>query len=305
MVSLALPQHVFRYPFRADHVSLFINIINGLLVIWLAWQLAGLSWLLLPSPPDEGDALMVSAAPQPVQRKPATSSERELAGWHLFGEAGRQNAVKRAATLSAPETRLRLTLKGVFASDEAAAAGWAIIADPKGKEDTYEIGDPLPGNAKLSEIYVDRIILERGGRFETLKLPKNRNKSAVRSANRNAVGRRGGRNDRVRATAFSKYRKEIKQNPASFLNYVRATPARKSGKFIGFRLQPGKKRGALKELGLKPGDIVTSINGIKIDAPAKGMKAMQALGKGDSVGVTLLRGGQEISLNLTLPASAR
>jgi len=190
----------------------------------------------------------------------STSSERELAGWHLFGEAGRQNAVKRAATLSAPETRLRLTLKGVFASDEAAAAGWAIIADPKGKEDTYEIGDPLPGNAKLSEIYVDRIILERGGRFETLKLPKNAMLWVVE------VG---------------------------------------AMTFIGFRLQPGKKRGALKELGLKPGDIVTSINGIKIDAPAKGMKAMQALGKGDSVGVTLLRGGQEISLNLTLPASAR
>ena len=108
-----------------------------------------------------------------------------------------------------------------------------------------------------------------------------------------------------RATAFNRYRNEIRQNPASFLNYVRATPARQNGKFIGFRLQPGKQRGALKDLGLKPGDIVTSINGVQIDAPAKGMKAMQALGEGDSVNVTLQRAGQEVSLNLTLPASAR
>jgi general secretion pathway protein C len=301
MVSLALPQHVFRHPFRAGRISLFINIINGLLVLWLAWQLAGLSWLLLPSPP-AGDTAAVASDPQPVQRKQASFNEKELASWHLFGEAG-QTATKKAAPLSAPETQLRLTLKGVFASDDE-ALGRAIIADPKGKEDTYGVGDPLPGGAKLSEIYPDRIILERNGRFETLKLPKKRSSSAARRVSHRTASRISSNNSN-RASAFNKYRNEIKQNPASFLNYVRATPARQNGKFVGFRLQPGKQRGALKDLGLKPGDIVTSINGVQIDAPAKGMKAMQALGDGDSVNVTLLRGGQEVSLNLTLPASTR
>jgi len=196
-----------------------------------------------------------------------------------------------------------LTLKGVFASDEE-GVGRAIIGDPKGKEETYSVGDPLPGGARLSEIYVDRIILERNGRFETLKLPKERSASTPQSVSHRTATRVGGNNSE-RATAFNKYRNEIKQNPSSFLNYVRATPARQDGKFIGFRLQAGEKRGALKDLGLSPGDIVTSINGVQIDAPAKGMKAMQALGEGDSVSVTLLRGGQELSLNLTLPESKR
>jgi general secretion pathway protein C len=103
--------------------------------------------------------------------------------------------------------------------------------------------------------------------------------------------------------AFTKYRNEVKQNPSSFMNYVRATPARSGdGRFIGFRLQAGRERGALKALGLQPGDIVTSINGVQIDSPAKGMKAMQALGEGDNVSVTLLRRGQETSLSLTVPS---
>jgi len=303
MVSLALPQNTFQHVFRVGRASAFINVINVLLVLWLAWQLAGLSWLVLSTSPRE-EAVVMEPGPQPVQRGQTAVNEKQLAGWHLFGEAGQQAVAKKAAPLSAPETRLRLTLKGVFASNEK-ALGRAIIADPKGKEDSYAVGDPLPGGARLSEIYPDRIILERSGRFETLKLPKKRNAPMVRSGSYRTTTRAGAGNDSRRAAAFNRYRKEIKQNPSSFLNYVRATPARQNGKFIGFRLQAGKQRGALRNLGLKPGDVVTSINGVQIDAPAKGMKAMQALGKGDSVNVTLLRAGQEISLNLTLPASAR
>ncbi len=300
MVSLALPQQAFQHLLRAGQLSVLPKIINGLLVIWLAWQAAALTWLVLPSPAVEESAVLEPDR-QPVQRKPAAFDERQLAGWHLFGEAAQQSVEKRVTPLDAPETRLRLTLKGVFASDQK-AAGWAIIADPKGKEDSYSIGDPLPGGARLAEIYPDRIILERNGRFETLKLPKKRSNPAARSvSHRNATRL----DNKARAAAFNRYRNEIKQNPSSFLNYVRATPARQNGRFIGFRLQAGKQRGALKELGLKPGDIVTSINGVKIDAPAKGMKAMQALGEGDSVNVTLLRGGQEVSVNLTLPTSTR
>lgn len=303
MVSLALPQNAFQNLLRAGQTPLFINIINGLLIAWLAWQLAGLSWSVLPSSPLEESAV-VESEPQPVQRKQAVVNEKQLADLHLFGEAGQQTATKKATPLSAPETRLRLTLKGVFASDEE-GVGRAIIGDPKGKEESYSVGDPLPGGASLAEIFPDRIILERNGAFETLKLPKERTASTTQSVSHSAATRIGGSDNRTRATAFNKYRSEIKQNPTSFLNYVRATPERQGGKFIGFRLQAGQKRGALKELGLNPGDIVTSINGINIDAPAKGMKAMQALGEGDSVDVTLLRDGQELSLNLTLPTEKR
>jgi len=179
MVSLALPQNAFRHMFRVGRASVFINIINVLLVIWLAWQLAGLSWLVLsPSSHEQNDA-MEPVLPQPVQRRQNTFNAQQLANWHVFGEAGKQTAVKKATPLSAPETRLRLTLKGVFASDEK-GLGRAIVADPKGKEDNYAVGDPLPGGARVSAIYPDRIILERSGRFETLKLPKKRNAPTAR-----------------------------------------------------------------------------------------------------------------------------
>jgi general secretion pathway protein C len=87
------------------------------------------------------------------------------------------------------------------------------------------------------------------------------------------------------------------------MNYVRATPAREAGRFVGFRLQPGREPGVLDELGLQPGDVVTTINGVQIDNPATGMKAMRELSDDQEISVTLLRDGEEISLNFRLPSS--
>ena len=300
MVSLALPQSALQNWLQPEHSGQLAKLVNLLLVIWLAWLLARLSWFILPEP-DVEPISQPAVVAAPVQRQQARIDERQIASWHLFGVAGEEKPVKVVAA-DAPETRLKLTLRGLFASDDS-AGGRAIIGDPKGKEESYAVGDPVPGGAKLSEIYPDRVILERNGRYETLRLPKDRS-SASSSAVRTATSTSTGGSGAGQAAAFTKYRNEVKQNPAAFLNYVRATPARKNGKFIGFRLQAGKKRGALNELGLKPGDIVTSINSVKIDSPAKGMKAMQALGEGESVNVTLLRGGQEVSKSLTLPSAA-
>ncbi len=305
MVSLALPQSVLLNRIRLVQPGQLARPVNMLLVIWLAWLLANLSWMLLPGS-SEGEAQSVEVTLTPVQvvRPPPHIDEQQIASLHLFGEAGKDKPAKKTA-VNAPETRLKLTLRGVFASDDSSSANLAraIIGDPRGKEESYAPGDPLPGGAKLSEIYPDRIILERNGRFETLRLPKKTMKTgSARLGSRRSTTRTTSSGN---ATAFSRYRSEIKKNPASLMNYVRATPERKDGKFIGFRLQAGKEPGAMKELGLKPGDVVTSINGVQIDSPAKGMKAMQSLGEGDSVNVTLLRNGQETSMSLTLPSSGR
>jgi general secretion pathway protein C len=302
MVSLAIPQNALQYVIRPERAAQAASIVNVLLIVWLAWQLARLTWLLVPG-------VQHTEAPPPVA--PAASGEpgqarvdvRQLASWHVFGEAGNETPVKKATPVDAPETRLKLTLSGVFASADPANAR-AIVGDPRGSEQSYAVGDPLPGGAKLSEIYPDRIILERGSGFETLRLPREEGvSSAPRSYSHRSATHLNSSTSASRVEAFTRYRNEIKQNPASFLNYVRATPAKQDGRFIGFALQEGPQAGAFEELGLSPGDIVTGINGVAIESPADGMKAMQALGEGDSVDVTLLRGGQEVSLSLTLPST--
>jgi len=299
MVSFALPQTTIQHWLHAGRVGQLPTLINALLIVWLAWLAAGLSWMVVPERRDEQQA--VAPPPSPVQRQQSRFDERQVASWHLFGIVSEEKPVN-STPVNAPETRLKLTLRGLFASNEAAQAR-AIVGDPRGQEQSYAVGDPLPGGAKLSEIYPDRIILERDGRFETLKLPKELLESTVSDKRRPETAPVGGGSSPNSAAAFDRYRSEVKKNPAAILNYLRATPARQAGKFVGFNIQPGPEPGALEELGLQAGDIVTSINGMDIDSPAKGMQAMQTLGEGDTASVTLLRGGQEMSLSLTLPPS--
>jgi general secretion pathway protein C len=298
MVSLSLPQSALQNWLRPERSAQVARVVNILLVIWLAWLLAGLSWLVVPEPESQPGSTL-AGVPVPVPTSKPRVDERQIAAWHVFGEAGEDKPVQKVAAVEAPETSLKLTLRGVFASDDPKDAR-AIIGDPRGQEKHYAVGDPLPGGAKLSEIYPDRIILERNGRYETLRLPKEMTSAVVRGNGSPARSPDAG----SRVAAFTRYRSELKQNPAAFLNYVRATPHRgRDGSFVGFQLQPGPKRGALKELGLQPGDIVTAINGVQIDSPAKGMKAMQELGQGANVNVTLLRGGRETSLSFTVPTA--
>ncbi len=297
MVSLAISQSALQGWFRPEQITRLSKPVNVLLIIWLAWLSAQLTWLLVPETGQTEQAL--SVAPAPVQPQQPRIDEVQIAGWHLFGVAGEEKPVEKKA-VEAPETRLKLTLRGVFASEES-TGGRAIVGDPKGKEENYAVGDPLPGGAKLSEIYPDRIILERNGRFETLRLPKELAHSQSLNAGNLRAPRAGSVSSSGKAAAFQKYRKEIKQNPSSFMNYVRAAPYREDGKFVGFKLQAGRQPDAFNQLGLQSGDIVTAINGVQIDSPSTGMKAMRALGDGDSVSVTLLRGGQETSLSLSLP----
>ena len=83
----------------------------------------------------------------------------------------------------------------------------------------YAVGDKVPGNAELSEIHVDRVILMRSGRYETLSLPE---ETASGSAGKSTVrDRRPSQGDRLKSL-----RNTLKQNPKSLYGLVRTTPKR-------------------------------------------------------------------------------
>ncbi len=111
---------------------------------------------------------------------PAKSSApdaKQLANVHLFGEPAAQTAAQPLQTENLPETNLRLTLRGVSASDTEGLAS-ALVEGPDQQTQVYLIGDTLPGNALLRAIYPTRIVIERRGRLENLYFPEDRNDSS-------------------------------------------------------------------------------------------------------------------------------
>jgi hypothetical protein len=73
-----------------------------------------------------------------------------------------------------------------------------------------------------------------------------------------------------------------------------------AGKLRGFRAYPGRNRALFNDLGLKPGDLVTTINGQPLDDAQHSQEVINTLQTSAFATVTIERGGnrQDISLNL-------
>jgi general secretion pathway protein C len=278
-------------------MQLAIVVINLLLVVWIAWMLASMTLDLLNMQEPAVEVVPVAPSPVPARKNEYQLLVRQMPDWRLMGEAKVEasEAVKPAAPINAPETRLKLTLRGAFASESPAFAR-AIIADSGGQEEMYAVGDKVPGNAELSEIHADRVILMRSGRYETLSLPEDARGGSVRTPSRSV------RPSRSQSQRLQSLRKTLKQNPKSLYGLVRTTPKRDDdGKMIGYTLQPGRDPGLFEGMGLQPGDVVTRVNDVALSDLSSGMRALKSAQGGDNVTLTVMRGGQEETLSINVP----
>lgn len=285
----------------------FIWVLNILLVIWIASLVATLTWDLL-APSGSPEPAAVVTAPVQVQPNKDRQLISQLPDWHLLGVVAKGGApVKINAPIDAPETSLKLVLRGVYSSDDM-GNGHAIIADPQGKEEQYSVGDNLPGNAELSEVHAEKVILKRNGRYETLRLPTDKmsgsntvslQPTSQRSAPQRSVPQRSASSPAERLRTV---RENLKQRPRDLYSLVKATPKTDDdGNTIGFELGPGRDPELFAEVGLQEGDVAIQINDIKLDNPANSARALKSVQTGDTVSVTVLRNGQEEVLSLSVP----
>ena len=76
---------------------------------------------------------------------------------------------------------------------------------------------------------------------------------------------------------------------------------KRNGKQLGYRLQPQQKGNELmQEVGLEANDVITEINGIKLDNPQNGIGALRQLSTANSVSITVMRNGTEVPLSIQL-----
>ena len=144
----------------------------------------------------------------------------------------------------------------------------------------------MPGGAKVHEVQDDRVILNRAGILEALRLPKEFQAAApTRSARPTRA--------RPRAQGQSSLRNVIASNASKISDIIRVAPHMEQGQMVGFRINPGRNRQQFAGLGLRPGDVVTDINGTAMTDPSAGLQVFERLGESTQATVTVRRGGQD------------
>jgi len=267
--------------------------ISLLFAILIGYYLAKIVWLLYPGA-DETPWVPPSA-PAVVRTMATPGGDRNyraILDSHLFGTANAESAPAVVEeTDDAPDTRLNLKLRATVSADEQTIAH-AIIADGSGKEHVYFVHDSIPGGATLHRVYPDRVILNRGGVLEALRLPKDFAGKSASSARRSPV---------TRTAQSANMQQLISRNAASLNEIIRPQPFMPNGQLKGYRVFPGRNRQQFMALGLRPGDLVTEINGVALNNPAQGMEIFRTLSNSSQVTVTVVRNGQ--NQNITLDAS--
>lgn len=269
--------------------------VNQLLPKWvtllaaaiLAWQLSLLALAvanaLTPQTTVPAAQVAISAA--------STAAEGQvdfnrIAASHLFGQAGADPVAVPipVETEAVADTRLNLVLKGTIAANEERFA-LAIIEGSNREEKVYAINDTVVSGTKLHSVYADRVILNRSGVLEALRLPREFAQTeppprqdttrTIRSANSN-----------------SSFGSSLAENPSSLGDIIRPTPYFVGGEQQGYRVYPGKERRTFAKLGLRPGDLIKEIDGSPLTDPAQAMAIFQSLESAGEVSITVVRNGE-------------
>lgn len=90
------------------------------------------------------------------------------------------------------------------------------------------------------------------------------------------------------------------RNPSTMQQLMDVRPFRQNGRVVGYKLNPKQDASLMRNFGIEPGDVVISLNGVKLDNQRRGLKALRQLVSAQQVDMTLLRNGAEIPVSISL-----
>ncbi|WP_320657489.1 GspC family type II secretion system variant ExeC [Aeromonas veronii] len=254
------------------------------LLIMLAQQSAALTWRLLTlASPQTSQPWQPSAVAVNGQNNPRLELG-EVSRLALFGKAIPKAQAKAAVAANAPRTQLNAQLNGVLASSEPAKS-IAIIA-MSGIQNSYGVGDMIDGTqARIRQVYPDRVIIERDGRDETLMLDGEEYGKPLPQTNTAPLG---------------SLRSELMANPGKITDYLNISPVQVDGRMTGYRLNPGSNPEFFNQSGLQANDLAISINGLDLRDNMQAMQAMQQMAGATEMTVTVERQGEQFDIYVRL-----
>ena len=254
------------------------------LVILLAQQSAALTWrLLTQASPQTSQPWQPSAVAVNGQSNPRLELG-EVSRLALFGKAIPKAQAKAAVAANAPRTQLNAQLNGVLASSDPAKS-IAIIA-MSGIQNSYGVGDMIDGTqARIRQVYPDRVIIERDGRDETLMLDGEEYGKPLPQTN---------------AAPLGSLRSELMADPGKITDYLNISPVQVDGRMTGYRLNPGSNPEFFNQSGLQANDLAISINGLDLRDNMQAMQAMQQMAGATEMTVTVERQGEQFDIYVRL-----
>lgn len=290
-----------------------------LLVLCLSVSLARLFWLVFPVPTIPAATVAIPTSVASGDSNGPAVNIAQLKALTVFGkvEAPKpQDQAPAAIESKAVNTQLNLVLVGLMEGNDERSSRAIITSGDK--QDVYAVNDPLPvgNNVTLSKVLNDRVIINNNGQYENLWLYSNdpnappisqMSMSPVAARPQPTVSQQSfptGRPSAIGPEVQSPQKRgdsgglaEVSRNLS---DVVAMSIHRENGQVIGYKIRPGRDVEKFKSAGLQADDVVTAINGMPLNNPAKIMEVYKNLGNTTAASLEIRRGGSVITVDVVL-----
>lgn len=302
MVASGLPATLLQ-KIRAVPTPWWQRLVIALALFWLLYTLAQTTWRV-------HDALTWTAPPAPASASaietPVTVDIDALVAAELFGAV--DVAAPEVSAEDAPDSTASLKLLGVYAADNELKAS-AIVEETTGAQSVVFVNEALPGGyGTLKQVFADRIVIDRGGRLETLRMEDltaqlgNLAGPSEDTGGKPEIRALDKRRDAQVTQSLREVRSKLQTNPSTLTDVLSVEPSydKGSGQLLGYKVGPGKDRKLFGRVGLQRNDLVTAINGVALDDPTRALSLLNDLNDAKELTVTLQRGGQPVEIQFSL-----
>ena len=285
----------------------------ALLVIACGVGLAKITWLaVLPVAPLVAPKVVPAVQDGTGQGQDWLEISRSIGSREFFGAvAAAAQAVEKQA-VEVPETKLNLTLQGVMARGDG--QGFAVIGEGRGAGKVFAVGEDLFGQAVLAEVFGDRIVLDRRGQLEILRYEKVATEAILASVNPNAnnapAPAASFREALSQANADVANGADLQTQVQGMVEYVNRRANEDPEGFVAeMGLEPSaegyqvtRQARQLQMVGLRPGDIVTSVNDMPVGNIQNDQVLLnQVLQTGGEIKIQIRRGSRAFTIYQTIP----
>lgn len=202
---------------------------------------------------------------------------------------------KEIDTESLELTELKLKLWGTVMG-ATPDRSFAVIQETKGKrnqrqQSLYAIGDTIQG-AVIKNILDEKVILNLNGKDQVLEMESmfassGRSGSYSRRSSYRRSSSRSGRGVKQRITIQQNELDNALANANELMKQVRVSPHKE-----GFRISRIRSGSIFRKMGLRNGDVITSVDGTKVTDIQNGMRLYEQLKSGSGISLQVKRRGR-------------